>query len=126
MKFFETFLSIKKKWINSLNDRKVVSVNQIERNFLKYFLIATNYENNLNNELNKKRQFYSIIYCLIMGLIAINFLLAAFITDPEIWILMGDAFYLTGERVFFNILFFLISSFIFFVRVSLIFCKYCF
>jgi hypothetical protein len=126
MKFFETFLSIKKKWINSLNDRKVVLVNQIERIFSKYFLIATNHENYLNNELNKKRRFYSIIYCLIIGLIAFKFLLTAFITDPEIWILMGDAFYLTGEKVLFNILFFLISSISFFGRVSLIFCKYCF
>jgi hypothetical protein len=126
MKFFETCLSIKKKWINSLNDRKVVLVNQIERISLKYFLIATNHENYLNNELNKKRRFYSIIYCLIIGLIAFKFLLTAFITDPEIWILMGDAFYLTGEKVLFNILFFLISSISFFGRVSLIFCKYCF
>ncbi len=127
MKFLNTFLSIKKKWIKSLNDRKIeASINEIERNFQKYLLITTNFEDYCNNKVNKKRQIYSIIYCLFAGLITFKFLLTAFITDSEIWILLGDAFHLTGERVLLNLLFFLISSISFFGRIAVIFCEYCF
>jgi hypothetical protein len=123
MKFTKAILSAKKKWINSLNDRKVVSINEIERISLKYLLITTNFEDYCNNKVNKKRRIYSIIYCLFVGLFALRFLLAAFITDSELWILMGDAFYSAGERVLLNILFFLISFGIFLGRASFLICK---
>ncbi len=127
MKFLKTFLSTKKKWIKSLNDRKIeASINQIEKNFQNYFVMTTNFEDYCNNKVNKKRQIYSIIYCLFVGLIVFKYLLTAFITDPEIWILFGDAFYLTGERVLLNLLFFLVSSISFFGRIAVIFCEYCF
>jgi len=127
MKFLNTFLSIKKKWIKSLNDRKIeAEINQIEKIFQNYFVMTTNFEDYCNNKVNKKRQFYSIIYCLFLGLIVFKFLLTAFITDPEIWILFGDPLYLTGERVCYNLLLFLLSSISFFGRTAFIFCEYCF
>ncbi len=127
MKFLKTFLSIKKKWIKSLNDRNIeASINQIEKYFQNYFIMTTNFEDYCNNKVNKKRQIYSIIYCLFVGLIVFKFLLTAFITDPETWILFGDAFYWTDERVLLNLLFFLLSSVSFFSRIAVIFCEYCF
>jgi hypothetical protein len=76
--------------------------------------------------LNKRRRFYSIIYCLLFGLMVFKTLLAAFITDPQLLILIGDVSYFTGERVVINIVLFFGLFNCFVNRILLIFGKYYF
>jgi hypothetical protein len=46
---------------------------------------------------------HSIIICVICTIVAIRLLFGAFITDPKIWVLIADPFYLIGDRDLINI-----------------------
>jgi hypothetical protein len=46
---------------------------------------------------------HSIIIGIICIIGVIRLLFGAFTTDPKIWVLIGDPFYLIGDRVFLNI-----------------------
>jgi hypothetical protein len=123
MKFLKTILSIKNKWIKEINNRKI-SVNFIEKNCLEVFLLSTNFEDYYNKKTNRRRQLYSLIACIFGGFIAIRFLIAALITDPELIALIGDPIYLAGDKVLLNLMLFFITILTLISRVFCHICKY--
>jgi hypothetical protein len=46
-----------------------------------------------------KNIMHSIIICMICLILALRMLFGAYITDPKIWVLIADPFYLIGDRV---------------------------
>jgi predicted membrane protein len=58
---------------------------------------------NVKRKRNKKKEILSIVICIFGWLIFLRFALAAFFKDPKLWVLIGDPFYLTGDRVLFNL-----------------------
>lgn len=58
---------------------------------------------NTENKGNRKKELLSLIICIFGWLTFLRFFLAAFINDPRIWVLIGDPFYLTGDRILFNL-----------------------
>jgi hypothetical protein len=45
---------------------------------------------------------YSVVVCVICVFGALRLLLGSFATDPNIWILIADPFYLVKDRVLIN------------------------
>ncbi len=104
--------SSKVKITNYLNNEKVEVINDIETQFLKRKLISVNFEDYMKNNINTKNIMHSIIICIISIIGFLRMLLGAYTTDPEIWVLIADPFYLIGDRVLISVLmavFFLLS-----------------
>ncbi|CAG2110199.1 unnamed protein product [Medioppia subpectinata] len=57
----------------------------------------------INKHINKRRQIFGVCVCIYGWLTVIKFFTAAFIKDPTLWPLIGDPFYLTGDRILFNL-----------------------
>jgi hypothetical protein len=93
----------KSKIDNYLNSDKVITINNIETQAVKQQLICESFDDYINNKINGKNMIYSVIVCIISFIMVLRLLLGAFTTDPNIWILIGDPFYLVGDRVLINI-----------------------
>jgi len=99
----ENFLLLKSKINNYWNSGKVVAINDIEKQLLKQSLISANFNEYINNKINNKNMIYSVVVCVISLFMVLRLLLGSFVRDPNIWILIGDPFYLVGDRVLINI-----------------------
>jgi hypothetical protein len=99
----DNFLLLKSKINNYLNSGKVVAINDIEKQLLKHSLISANFNEYINNKINNKNMIYSVVVCVISLFMVLRLLLGSFVRDPNIWILIGDPFYLVGDRVLINI-----------------------
>jgi hypothetical protein len=95
--------SSKVKINNYLNIEKV-EVIDIETQFLKRKLISVNFEDFMKKKINTKNIMHSIIICIISIIGILRMLLGAYTTDPEIWVLIADPFYLIGDRVLISVL----------------------
>jgi hypothetical protein len=110
--------SSKVKINNYLNNEKVEAINDIETQLLKRKLISVNFEDYMKKKINTKNMMHSIIICIIFIIGCLRFLFGAYTTDPEIWVLIADPFYLIGDRVMVNITF--AASIVLSVKVRMI------
>ncbi len=111
-KILKSIESSKVKINNFLNNEKVEVINDIETQFLKRKLISVNFEDLMKKKINTKNIMHSIIICIICIIGILRMLLGAYTTDPEIWVLIADPFYLVGDRVLISVVmavFFLLS-----------------
>jgi hypothetical protein len=104
-KIQKIIVSSKIKIKNYLNNEKVTVVDDIAKQALKRKLISVNLDEYMEKKINTKNMIYSAIICMICIIGALRLLFGAFITDPKIWILIADPFYLIGDRVLINITF---------------------
>jgi hypothetical protein len=102
-------LKIKTAIDEFLRERRVLSINAFESYLLKKFILTENFQSYCENDVCIESQFRSIIVCIFCWLITLRWFLAVFITNPKIWILIADPFYVTGDRILFNSLLFCIS-----------------
>ncbi len=102
-KILEIIVSTKIKVNNSFNNEKVIAINDIETEFRKQKLLSVSFDDYIKNKINIKSITHSIIICMICIIGAIRLLFGAFITDPKIWVLIADPFYLIGDRVLINV-----------------------
>jgi hypothetical protein len=110
--------SSKVKINNYLNNEKVEVINDIETQFLKRKLISVNFEDFMKKKINTKNMMHSIIICIISIIGFLRMLLGAYTTDPEIWVLIADPFYLIGDRVLISVLFAVILIYIVKIRMT--------
>jgi hypothetical protein len=111
--------SSKVKINNYLNNEKVEVINDIETQFLKRKLISVNFEDYMKKKINTKNIMHSIIICIISIIGILRMLLGAYTTDPEIWVLIADPFYLIGDRVLLSVL--VAVFFLFIVKIRMTF-----
>jgi hypothetical protein len=104
-RILKSIQSSKIKINNYLNNEKVEVINDIETQLLKQKLISVNFEDYMNKKINTKNMMYSIIICIICIIGCLRFLFGANTTDPEIWVLIADPFYLIGDRVLISLIF---------------------
>jgi hypothetical protein len=104
-KIQKIIVSSKTKINDYLNNEKVTVVDDIAKQALKRKLISVNLDEYMEKKINTKNMIYSAIICMICIIGALRLLFGAFITDPKIWILIADPFYLIGDRVLINITF---------------------
>jgi hypothetical protein len=102
-KIYKSIESSKVKINNYFDNEKVIAINDLEREALKQKLISVNLDDYMKNKINTKNIMHSIIICIICMIGALRLLFGAFITDPKIWVLIADPFYLIGDRVLINI-----------------------
>ncbi len=102
-KVYKSIESSKVKINNYFDNEKVIAINDLEREALKQKLISVNLDDYMKNKINTKNIMHSIIICMICIIGALRLLFGAFITDPKIWVLIADPFYLIGDRVLINI-----------------------
>jgi len=102
-KILKIILSTKIKINNYLNNEKVETINHLEREVLKQKIISVNLEDYIKNRMNTKNMMHSIIIIMICIIGILRLLFGAFITDPKIWVLIADPFYLIGDRVLISI-----------------------
>ena len=111
--------SSKVKINNYLNNEKVEVYNDIETQLLKRKLISVNFEDYMKKKINTKNMMHSIIICIIFIIQSLRMLFSAYTTDPEIWVLIADPFYLIGDRVMVNLT--LAASIVLSVKARMIF-----
>ncbi len=104
-KIQKMIVSSKTKVNNYLNNEKVTVIDDITKQALKRKLISVNLDEYMERKINIKNMTHSVIICMICIIGALRLLFGAFITDPKIWILIADPFYLIGDRVLINITF---------------------
>jgi hypothetical protein len=102
-KIYKSIESSKVKINNYFDNEKVIAINDLEREALKQKLISVNLDDYMKNKINTKNIMHSIIICMICIIGSLRLLFGAFITDPKIWVLIADPFYLIGDRVLINI-----------------------
>jgi hypothetical protein len=102
-RILESIESSKIKINNYLNNEKVETIDVIENKFLKRKLISVNFDDYMKKETNTKNMMHSIIICIICIIRFLRMLFGAYTTDPEIWVLIGDPFYLIGDRVLISV-----------------------
>jgi len=102
-KIQKIIVSSKTKINNYLNNEKVTVIDDITKQALKRKLISVNLDEYMERKINIKNMMHSVIICMICIIGALRLLFGAFITDPKIWILIADPFYLIGDRVLINI-----------------------
>ncbi len=100
----KTIESTKIKINDYFNNEKVETINDLEREALKQKLISVNFNDYIKNKIITKNVMHSIIIIMICIIGILRLLFGAFVTDPEIWVLIGDPFYLIGDRVFLSII----------------------
>jgi hypothetical protein len=103
-RILESIQSSKIKINNYLNNEKVTVINDIENEVLKRKLISVNFDDYMKKKINTKNMMHSIIICMISTFAFLRILLGAYTTDPEIWVLIGDPFYLIGDRVLISLI----------------------
>jgi hypothetical protein len=102
-KILKIINSSKIKINNFLNNKKVEFFDDLERETLKHKLITVSIKDYLERKTNTKNMMHSIMICIICMIGALRLLFGAFITDPEIWVIIADPFYLVGDRVLISI-----------------------
>jgi hypothetical protein len=102
-KILKIINSSKIKINNFLNNEKVEFFDDLERETLKHKLITVSIKDYLERKTNTKNMMHSIMICIISMIGALRLLFGAFITDPEIWVIIADPFYLVGDRVLISI-----------------------
>ncbi len=100
---YKNIESSKVKINNYFNNEKVITINEIEREFCKQKLLSISFDDYIKNKINTKNLIHSIIICIICIIGTLRLLFGAFVTDPKIWVLIGDPFYLIGDRVLISI-----------------------
>jgi hypothetical protein len=103
-RILESIQSLKIKINNYLNNEKVTVINDIENEFLKRKLISVNFDDYMKNKINTKNMMHSIIICVISIFAFLRLLFGGYTTDPEIWVLIADPFYLIGDRVLISLI----------------------
>jgi hypothetical protein len=96
-------LSSKEKINNYLNNDKVIVINDIAKQMHNRKIISVNFDEYMERKLNIKNMMHSAIICMICIIGALRMLFGAYITDPKIWVLIADPFYLIGDRVLISI-----------------------
>ncbi len=81
----------------------MIAINDLEREALKQKFISVSFNDYLKKKIQFKNILHSIMICMICIIGAIRLLFGAFITDPKIWVLIADPFYLIGDRVLINV-----------------------
>jgi len=102
-RILKIILSSKEKINNYLNNDKVIVINDIAKQALNRKLISVNLDEYMERKLNLKNMMHSAIICMICIIISLRLLFGAYTTDPKIWILIADPFYLIGDRVLINV-----------------------
>jgi len=102
-KIYKNIESSKVKINNYLNNKKVIAINEIETEFRKQKLLSVSFDDYIKNKINTKNMMHSIIIIVICIIGTLRLLFGAFVTDPKIWVLIGDPFYLIGDRVLISI-----------------------
>jgi hypothetical protein len=101
----ENFRFLESKVNNYLNNKNVITINDIEREFLKQNLISVNFDEYILKKINIKNMIYSVIISSVCIFWALRLILAAFIKDTNILKLIGDPFHLIGDQITLNISF---------------------
>jgi len=108
MATLRNLLNYRQKFNVYLDNEEIDSVNKMESFFLNKLICITsmNFDDycQVNGRTNRTRERLSILYCIIGWMAFLRFLLAAFVDDSKIWILIGDPFYLIKDRILFNLL----------------------
>ncbi len=89
---------------NNLNDGKVILINNIETRLMKLHLISVNFDDYIKKRMNIKNIIYSKINYFIYLFGIIRLTIGAFATDPYIWTLIAEPFYLIGDRALINLI----------------------
>ncbi len=101
----QNFRILKSKVDNYLNDKNVISINDIETEFVKQNLISVNFDDYIKKKINLKNMIYSVIISSVCFFMALRLIFAAFIKDAYISRLIGDVLYAIGDQITFNISF---------------------
>ena len=125
-KIRENLRLLKSKVNNYLNEKNVITINDMETEFLKQNLISVNFDDYIKKKIKRKNMIYSVVICVICIFTALRLLLGSFVTDPNIWILIGDPFYLVGDRVLINISLAIFVTIGIKLRIVYILRKFCF
>ncbi len=104
-RILKSIRSSKIKINNYLNDEKVEAINVIETQLLKQKLISVNFEDYMKKKINTKNMMHSIIIGIISIIGCLRLLFGAYTTDPKIWVLIADPFYLIGDRLLISLTF---------------------
>jgi len=102
---YKNIESSKVKINNYFNNEKVITINEIERELRKQKLLSISFDDYIKNKINTKNLMHSIIIIVICIIGTLRLLFGAFVTDPKIWVLIADPFYLIGNRVLISITF---------------------
>jgi hypothetical protein len=101
----QNFRILKSKVDNYLNDKNVISINDIETEFVKQNLISVNFDDYIKKKINLKNMIYSVIISSVCFFMALRLIFAAFIKDTHILKLLADPFHLIGDQMTLNISF---------------------
>jgi len=97
-KIRDNFRLLKSKVNNYLNDKNVITINDIEKEFLKQNLISVNFDDYIKKKIKRKNMIYSVIISSVCIAWVLKLLSAAFIKDTHILKLMADPFHLSGVK----------------------------
>ncbi len=101
----ENFQLWKSKANNYLNNKNVITINDMETEFLKQNIISVNFDEYIKKKISLINMIYSVIISIVCILWAIRLIFAAFIKDNHILKLIGDPYHLTGDQITLNISF---------------------
>ncbi len=101
----ENFRLYKSKVNNYLNNKNVITINDMETELLKQNIISVNFDEYIKKKMSLKNMIYSVIISSLNILFALRFLFEGFIEDDYILKLFADPFRSTGDRMASNISF---------------------
>jgi hypothetical protein len=101
----QNFQLWKSKVNNYLNDMNVITINDIETEFVKQNLISVNFDEYIQKKIKLKNMIYSVIISSVCFFMALRLIFAAFIKDTHILKLLADPFHLIGDQMTLNISF---------------------
>jgi hypothetical protein len=99
----ENFRLWKSKVNNYLNNKNVITINDMETEFLKQNLISVNFDDYILKKMSSINMIYSVIISIVVFFLAIRFIFISSMKNSHISKLIGDPFYLTGDQMAFNI-----------------------
>jgi hypothetical protein len=101
----QNFRILKSKVNNYLNDKNVITINDIETEFVKQNLISVNFDDYILKKISLKNMIYSVIISSVCIYMALRLIFAAFIKNAYISKLIGDVFHVIGDQMTLNICF---------------------
>ncbi len=101
----QNFRLLKSKVNNYLNDKNVITINDIETELLKQNLISVNFDEYIQKKIKLKNMIYSVIISSVCIIWVLRLIFGAFIKDTYVLKLIGDPFHLIGDRMTLNISF---------------------
>jgi hypothetical protein len=104
-KISKNFRLLKSKVNNYLNDKNVITINDIEKEFLKQNLISVNFDDYIKKKISLKNMIYSVVISSVCIFMALRLIFVVFIKDAYILKLMADPFHLIGDQITLNISF---------------------